>query len=191
MTKPCLLLAAAALVLGCTTPEASARVGSPREPAPVPSVAPTPAPITPAVPADDAMPPSSEELQARGRHLLEAIAQDNPQLAMDILFPRDGFAATRDAADPARAWEKAVHGPFVRNVHQLHKRLRGLAGAQLVSLELGQAVVQLSPRKREWKRPLWRVRHSRLNVIVNGRAQRVDIPEMTSWRGAWYVTKLR
>ena len=193
MTTLSLLFAGALLALGAgCTPEGNARA-TPRENAPATPASSSPAPAPPSsVPADEAMPPAtSDELQTRGRHLLEAIAQDNPQLAQDLLFPRDGFAATRDAADPARAWEKTVHAPFLGSVHRLHRRVRGLAGAQVVSLELGQSVVQVLPHKKEWKRPLWRVRHSRLVIVVEGRSQRIDIPEMTSWRGAWYVTKLR
>src|SRR5215472_64682 len=52
------------------------------------------------LPADDAIPPAtSEELTARAKHLVEAITRDDPDLGTDILFPRDGWLATREAAD--------------------------------------------------------------------------------------------
>jgi len=47
------------------------------------------------------MPASSgEDLQARMRHLLEAIAQNNPDLASDALFPREGYVSARTGPQP-------------------------------------------------------------------------------------------
>ena len=44
---------------------------------------------------DLALPPSvNEELLARMRHLLEAVVQNNPDLAGDVVFPRDGYIST-------------------------------------------------------------------------------------------------
>ena len=141
---------------------------------------------------DELLPPStSEEMTARARHLLEAIAHDSPELATDIVFPRDAYLATRDSADPGKAWDAKVTSAFHKSVHLLHKRTRGIEKAQFVSFELGHSVQQATPKKREWKRSLWRVKHSRLTYTVDGRTQRVEIAEMTGWHGAWYVTKMR
>lgn len=135
-------------------------------------------------------PTSSEELTARAKHLLEAITQDNPDLAADVLFPRDGFIAARDVADAAKVWEKKVSGVFKKQVHQLHKR-KGIDRAQFVSLELGHSVMQATPRKHDWKKPLWKVKHSKLTFTIDGKPFKIDVGEMTAWRGAWYVTRLR
>jgi hypothetical protein len=141
---------------------------------------------------DEPLPPSSsEEMTTRVKHLLEAIAHDNPDLATDMLFPRDAYLAARDSADPGKAWDNKLAASFRKNVQRLHKRTHGIEKAQFVSFEIGHAVQQATPKKRDWKRPLWRVRHSRLTFTVDGKTQRVDIGEMTSWKGAWYVTKLR
>jgi hypothetical protein len=137
-------------------------------------------------------PPSSEELTARARHLVEAIAHDDATLASDIMFPRDAWLATRDAADPGKDWSRRVVAPFRKGVHALARRGSGSQGrAQLVSFELGHAVVQAVPKRRGWKKPLWTVRGSRLTYSVGGRSRVVFIREMTAWRGAWYVTRLR
>lgn len=143
-------------------------------------------------PADEALPPSgSEDLTQRARHLVEAIAQDNPELAADILFPREAYLQARDSSDPAKAWEKHVRAPFAKQIHTLHKRSKGVEKAELVGIELGHSVGQISPKKKDLKKPLWRVRHSKVTMAVEGKNQRVEVAEMTSWRGAWYVTKLR
>jgi hypothetical protein len=142
-------------------------------------------------PEDTILPPPSEELMARARHLLEAIAQDNDALASDILFPRAGWLTTRDATDPGKDWDSHVAMPFRRAVHVLSRRHHDLDATQVVSLELGGAVVQAVPRRRGWKKPLWTVSGSRLTFVVGGHTRTLSIREMAAWRGAWYVTRLR
>lgn len=140
---------------------------------------------------DTAMPAaSSEELTSRMRHLVEAIAQDNAELAADALLPRDAYMSAFDAQDPGKAWERKVGVPFRKNVHALHKRLKGAEKAKFVSFEIGRSIVQATPKKHDLKRPLWRVKRSRLTLSIDGREHKVDIGEMISWRGAWYVAKL-
>lgn len=142
-------------------------------------------------PADDAIPPtSSEELTVRARHLLEAIAQNNGELASDILFPRDGWVATRDAADPGKEWEKRVARPFQRALRVLSRRHQDLGRAQFASLELGHSMTQATPRRHSWQKPLWIVTGSRLTFVVDGRTRTLPVRELVGWRGAWYVTRL-
>jgi hypothetical protein len=142
-----------------------------------------------AAPADDTIPAtSSDELTARARHLLEAITKDDADLATDIVFPRAAWLGLRDAADPAREWDKKVDRPFRRALHALSRRADG---AQFVSLELGRAVVQESVTRHGWKKALWSVHGSRLTYVVDGHTRTLSIREMTAWRGAWYVTRLR
>lgn len=141
---------------------------------------------------DAAMPASTgDDLQTRMRHLLEAISQNNPDLATDALFPRDGYIASRDTADPQKAWEKRVSGAFRRSVERTHKRTKGVPHAKFVAFELGHSVAQLTPKKKDFKKPLWRVKHSKLTFSIDGKMRHLDIAEMTAWRGAWYVTRLR
>lgn len=136
-------------------------------------------------------PPANEELSARMRHLLEAVAQNNPDLANDVVFPRDAFIATRDSADPQKAWEKRLSNAFRRAVERSHKRTKGIENAKFVGFELGHSVTQAAPKKNEWKRPLWKVKHSKLSFTVEGKPRHLEIAEMTAWRGNWYVTRLR
>ena len=143
-----------------------------------------------APPRDDAAPPAtSDDLAMRARHLLEALGAGDAQLATDIVFPRDGWLNTRDASDPGKDWERHVAAPFRRAVHAIARR--HLNRATFVSLEVGQTVTQETPRRHAWKKPLWTVRQSRLTFVVDGRTRTLPIREMTAWRGAWYVTRLR
>lgn len=142
-------------------------------------------------PSDDAIPPtSSDELTVRARHLLEAIAQDNADLATDIQFPRDGWMATRDAADPGKEWEKRVARPFRRAVHSLSRRHKDLDRAQFASIELGHTMLQVTPRRHGWQKPLWVVTGSRLTFVAEGKTRTLTVRELTAWRGAWYITRL-
>jgi hypothetical protein len=145
-----------------------------------------------AAPSDETIPPtSSDELTARARHLLEAIAKDDVDLASDILFPRDAWLATRDAADPGKDWDRQVAAPFRRAVHAHARHREELERAQFVSIELGHAIVQSTLRRHGWKKPLWTVHGSRLTFVVDGHTRTLNIREITAWRGAWYVTRLR
>jgi hypothetical protein len=143
-------------------------------------------------PPDDAMPVrSDEDMAVRARHLLEAIANDDVALATDILFPRDGWVATRDTADPGKDWDRRVAAPFRRSVHALSRRREELTKAQFVSLELGPNLEQATPRPHAWRKPLWTVHGSRVTFVVDGRTRTLAVHEMIAWRGAWYVTRLR
>jgi hypothetical protein len=140
---------------------------------------------------DTTIPPtSSEELNVRAKHLLEAIAAGNAELASDMLFPRDGYVASRDSSEASKMWDKKISAPFKRHVASLHKR-KGMDRAQFVSIDLGHSVSQIATKKRDWKKPLWRVKGSTLSYIVDGKTSKVSIAEMIAWRGAWYVTRLK
>jgi hypothetical protein len=141
---------------------------------------------------EGALPPGAgDELTLRAQHLFEAIVRDNPDLASDILFPRDAFVLAHDATDPGKVWDAKVVSSFRRGVHSLNKRTKGIERAQFVSFEIGRTVTQAAIRHHEWKESLWRVPHARLTFMLDGRTARFDIGELTSWRGAWYVTRLR
>ena len=152
----------------------------------------SPAPdVTLPGPAVDALPASSDDLTTRARHLLEAIAKDDPSLATDIVFPRDAYVAAKDAPDPGKQWDDKVMSAFQREVHLLHKRTKGVERAELVSLDMGAPISQVVPKKRDMKIALWQVRHSRLSFTIDGKASRFDLQELMSWRGAWYVLGMR
>jgi len=141
---------------------------------------------------DDALPLSeSDDLTTRARHLLEAIAKDDPSLATDIIFPRDAYLLAKDAADPGKQWDNKVMGAFQKQVHLLHKRTSGVERAQFTSFEIGQPIGQVVPKRRDMRLTLWRVRHSRLNFTIEGKALRFDLGELMSWKGAWYVVQVR
>lgn len=143
-------------------------------------------------PDDDAMPASdSDELSARARHLLEAIAQDNPDLATDMLFPREAWTHARNGPEPERLWDRRVKSGFSSAIHAWAKRSTDVRRAQFVSFEIGKTVTRIEPKRKEWKRPCWRVLHSRLTYSVDGRSRHLEVAEMVGWRGAWYVVRLR
>jgi hypothetical protein len=141
-------------------------------------------------PDDSLLPPTGDDAAVRARHLLEAVAKDDPAFAGDILFPRDGWLATRDAVDAGKEWDRLVAEPFRRAVHALSHRA-GIERAQAVSLELGHVMVQTTPRKHGWKKALWTLHGSRLTFVLDGHTRTLPIHELTAWRGAWYVTRLR
>jgi hypothetical protein len=143
-------------------------------------------------PQDNALPPPvSEEFTSRARHLLEAIAKDDPSLATDIVFPRDAYLLAKDSDEPGKQWDTKVMGAFRKQVHLLHKRTSSVGRAQFTSFEIGQPIGQIVPKRHDMRLALWRVRHSRLGFSVDGKAAHFDVGELLSWQGAWYVVELR
>ena len=142
-------------------------------------------------------PAQSDELTARGKHLLEAIAQGNPDLAGDMLLARDAYGKLRDEKDPARSYDRKVAPSFSRAVGQLHTRTKGVETAQFLSFEIGGSITQApapsptSTRRHEWKRPVWRAHHAKLVFTVGGKTMHFDVAELVAWRGSWYVLRLR
>jgi hypothetical protein len=142
-------------------------------------------------PPEDTLPPtSSDELTTRARHLLEAIQKDDADLAVDIIFPRDGWLSVRDASNGGKEWDHRVASPFRRAIHRLSHH-RDLERAEFVSIELGKTMVQATPHRQGWKKPLWLASGSRITFVVGGHTRSLSIRQMTAWRGAWYVTQLR
>lgn len=188
-------LSLALLAASCTNPAApdagAIDVASPIPLAPLDASLPAPDVID-AGPTDEAMPPAtSQDLTSRGRHLLEALAQDNPDLAADILFPRDAWANARDGQDPTKQWDEKIKPAFQSSVHYWNKHTKDISRAQFVSIEIGKTVQQITPKKKDWKKSLWNVKHGKLTFLLDGQTKHVEIVEMVSWRGAWYVTHLR
>lgn len=154
-------------------------------------VSPTPSPLADGGWDEGVMPPiASEELTQRMKHLVEAIGHDNADLAQDVLFPRDGFVQVKDASDPGKAWEK-LRTAFGRAVHVQNSHKKGMEKATLVSFELGHSVNLVPAKRHEFKRALWRAKHSKLIFAIDGKTSTMEIIEMTAWHGNWYITKLR
>ena len=131
------------------------------------------------------------DLDVRGKHLLEAIAQNDPSLAADIMMPREAYIAARDADDPAALYESKFKTSIATHISRIHKKEKGVDDAVYVSFDIGQGTSRVVPKKHEWKEPLWHATRSTLTFTIEGRVHRVEIAEMVAWRGNWYVAKLK
>jgi len=131
------------------------------------------------------------DLDVRGKHLLEAIAQNDPSLAADIVLPREAYIAARDAQDPAALYESKFKTNIATHISRIHKKEKGVENAVYVSFDIGQSTSRAVPKRHEWKEPLWHATRSTLTFTIEGRVHRVEIAEMVAWRGNWYVAKLR
>jgi len=139
----------------------------------------------------DAVPDGgAADLQTRGKHLLQAIAENDPSLAADILVPREAFVAARDVEDPGGVYESKLQPSFQSQIARIRRHEKGIDGAVFVSFDLGGPPVKEEPHRHEWKRPVWMIRHSKLTFTIDGRVRRVDVAEMVAWRGNWYVMRM-
>jgi hypothetical protein len=130
------------------------------------------------------------DLDLRGKHLLEAISQNDAALAADIVLPREAWISARDAQDPASLYDVKFKSLFAAQIARANRHEKGMDRAVFVSFELGQNPSRAQPHKHEWKEPLWRVGHSTLTFTIDGRVHRIEIAEMIAWRGNWYVARL-
>ena len=131
------------------------------------------------------------DLDVRGKHLLEAIAQNDPSLAADIMMPREAYIAARDAQDAAALYESKFKTSIATHISRIHKKEKGVENAVYVSFDVGQSTTRVVPKKHEWKEPLWHATRSTLTFTIEGRVHRVEIAEMVAWRGNWYIAKLK
>ena len=119
--------------------------------------------------------------------------KDDADLATDILFPRDGWLATRDAADPGKEWEKRVDAPVPADpARAVAPAPRSSIAPSSSSLELGHAIDAgdaASGTAGRSRSGSCTARGSRSSST--GTRGRSPIREMIAWRGAWYVTRLR
>ena len=139
----------------------------------------------------DALPDAGPEgLQLRGKHLLQAITENDPSLAADLFVPREAIVAARDVPDPGGWYETKLEPSFASQIARVRRHEKGIDGAVFVSFDLGGPPVQVEPHKKEWKETVWTIRHSKLTFTVDGRVRRVDVAEMIAWRGSWYVVRL-
>lgn len=127
----------------------------------------------------------------RGGHLLDAVVHNNAELAADLLLPREAYRSGWDDAHPGKVWEKQIHIPFKKEIGKKHRQTKRWDQAQLISFELGSSIAQIPQKPKGWKQNCWRVRNSKLTFRINGTIRQLPIAEMTSWKGSWYITKLR
>jgi hypothetical protein len=141
----------------------------------------------------DALPDAGvADLQLRGKHLLQAIAENDASLAADILIPRAAFVSARDVqGDPGAVFESKLQPSLSNQIARIRRHEKGIDGAVFVSFDLGGAPTKVEPHRHEWKIPVWTIRHSKLTFTVDGRVRRVEIAEMIAWRGNWYVSRIR
>jgi hypothetical protein len=138
---------------------------------------------------DDLPDAGPADLDARGKHLLEAISANDPALAADIVMPREAYIAARDTADPGGLYDTKFKSTFASHLAHIHRREHGVDHAIFVSFDL-QNPSRVPPKKHDWKEPLWRAARCTLTFTIDGRVRRLEIGEMVAWRGNWYVARL-
>ncbi len=171
-------------------PSASAPVAASAHPADAAAPSDAHADAVAAAPVDELPDGGAGDLPTRAKHLLEAIAQDDVSLAGDIVLPREAYLTSRDAQDPGAAYDSHFKPGFESQIHPVRRREKGMDRAIFVSFDLGANPSRVTPKKKEWKDPLFRATRSTLTFTIDGRVHHLEIAEMIAWKGAWYVFKI-
>jgi hypothetical protein len=136
--------------------------------------------------------PPVDDLQARAKKLFEAIQKDEPDLAMDLFFPRDPYIAMKDVKDPAASWDKLAKD-YKARLHTFHKALgRKASDAEFDTLELNtKSQVYVAPKKELNKTGYNRVTKSKLRYKLKGKPRSFEIAMMIDSDGKWYVLHVK
>jgi hypothetical protein len=135
---------------------------------------------------------SGAAFDGRVAALWEAIAKDDPDRAMPFFFPLAAYEQVKDVSNPSRDWKYRLVAAYVRDVHDLHKRLGSdPSGARLVSMEIGPSPRWVEPHEEYNKIGYYRVFGTKLKWEGHdGTPHSFDIKSLISWRGEWYVVHL-
>jgi hypothetical protein len=133
---------------------------------------------------------NADSLGKRGMNLLEAVRTGNGDLALDLALPKEAFLLGRDVPDPLRQWERHIHEPYLRAVERLGKRYPEIGEAKFVALEPGKTIVQVAPKRKAWKQPVWKSKNCTLVVMKGSRTLKIPVGDMVNWKGVWYFEKL-
>jgi hypothetical protein len=130
--------------------------------------------------------------EGRARALWNAIANDDPPIAMPFFFPLGAYVQVKAIADPTADWNRRLVAAYVRDIHALHVRL-GPEGRRARFLS-----VEVPEERRSWVNPggeynkvgYYRVFGAKLRYEVEKVPLAFDIKSLISWRGEWYVVHL-
>jgi hypothetical protein len=146
-----------------------------------------------------ALPQTDQKPVARGatfdagvQGLWQAVAQDDPDLAMPFFFPKAAYLQVKAISDPASDYEQRLIANYRQDVHALHAQLGSdAASAQFAGIDVpdGQAVL-VQPGEESNKLSYWRVYGTTLRYAVNGTTASFPVTSLISWRGEWYVVHL-
>lgn len=133
-----------------------------------------------------------DELQARAKKLFEAIQKDEPDVALQMFYPREPFIVLKDMKDPAAYWDKLVK-QFKAHIHAYHKKLGKRADeATFDVLELNtKTQVYVAPKKEFNKTGYNKVTKSKLRYKLRNKSYSFEIAVMIDNDGKWYVTHLK
>jgi hypothetical protein len=151
-----------------------------------------PTPIPPHNRADLKEPPArppAATAEAAARLVFQAILDDKPEAAAPAFFPRPAFLLVKDIPDPGRYYDQ-LYKRFVADVHALHARLPGLAGARFERFELATRGAFMRVREEGNRLPYWASRHSHLYYRSGDKLESFEVRVLITWDDRWYVIHL-
>jgi hypothetical protein len=141
-------------------------------------------------PSNQTRPPlTSEDLEQRAAHLLDAIARNDPATGDDFFFPKAPFLPLKDVGDPARYFDQLL-ATYHRDIGSLHAERKDWTGVAFVSFELGTTPTWVMPGKEYNKIGYFRTFGGKLRYRIGEKVKELAVSTIISWDGRWYVTHL-
>ena len=126
--------------------------------------------------------------EARARALVDAIAKDDPEIAMKFFFPVAAYQQVKDIQNPAADWRSRLVTNYVRDIHALHSQIGN--GARFAGAEIDERIRWVEPGGEYNKVGYFRVYGARIRYVQGSSERSFPVSSMISWRGDWYVVHL-
>jgi hypothetical protein len=129
----------------------------------------------------------------RLERVVSAIANNQPDSAVDAFFPQLAYVQVKAIKDAKQDWEKRLLRAFSRNIGEYHKQLGDQAQPlKFVRIEIPDARIKwMKPGTEGNRLGYYRVTRSKL-IVENADGQHVglEVTSLISWRGEWYIVHL-
>jgi hypothetical protein len=205
MKRTMLWAAAALLLAGCSSPDASnvgaappATAASPSS-SPSPSASPSPSPspspsIDPGtLPQTHVLPRADDPVfQAGVQDLWQAIVSGDPTTALPFFFPESAYLQVKAISNPAADYKNRLIDWYRLDIEAAHALLGSQAAqAQFVGVTVPTSqAAWIVPGVEYNKGSYYRVFGTRLTYKVGGKTKSIGLFSLISWRGEWYIVHL-
>jgi len=124
--------------------------------------------------------------------LWDAIAKDDPTLAMPFFFPVGAYRQVKAVGNPEGDWQNRLVANYARDIHKLHQRLGAHPDqARMLGLDVpNERARWVEPGEEYNKLGYFRVYGTKLRYAIDDRPGSIDVSSLISWRGEWYVVHL-
>ncbi len=151
-------------------------------------------PIPPSNAADRPEPalkdaPAEGDAAERAALLVQALREDNPDLALPFFFPQDAFRQVKGIKDPDRYFKRLID-VYRADLQAMRASLKDPDHVTFVRFSLGRQRRWVQRGKEANDLPYWANYKASIVVLDAGRERTLPVRVLITWDDRWYVTHL-